>query len=83
MAGSYLSIDFFFPPSQLLLPPRAENGSQDRSNSSKRLGRENLGSRHGLVEIIDVAAVVEFLDETIVDKVFRFGALRFGIFFRQ
>lgn len=50
---------------------------------SEHLSRDNLGSRRGLVEIIDVAAVVEFLDETIVDKVFRFGALRFGIFFRQ
>jgi hypothetical protein len=49
----------------------------------KTFKSRKLGSRRGLVETIDVAAVVEFFDEAIIDKVFRFGALRLGIFFRQ
>jgi hypothetical protein len=44
---------------------------------------KNLGSRRALIEIIDVTAVIEFFDEKILGNIFRFGALRLGIFFRQ
>ncbi len=33
-----------------------------------------------LKRLLNVIAVVEFFDETVVDKVFRFDALRSGIF---
>jgi hypothetical protein len=40
-----------------------------------------VSSQFGFVERIDITAVIEFFDEAIVDKVFRFGALGFGVFF--